>query len=42
MDLAGALAYLDSHVNLELDPAPRAASMRLDVMRRLVELMGDL
>ncbi|HUQ64402.1 MAG TPA: Mur ligase family protein [Acidimicrobiales bacterium] len=41
MDLAGALEFLDGHVNLELDPAPRAASMRLEVMRRLVELMGD-
>ncbi len=41
MDLAGALAYLDSHVNLELDPAPSAASMRLDTMRQLVGLMGD-
>ncbi|MDQ6910336.1 MAG: Mur ligase family protein [Actinomycetota bacterium] len=41
MDLAGALAYLDSHVNFELDPAPAAASMRLEVMRRLVGLMGD-
>jgi dihydrofolate synthase/folylpolyglutamate synthase len=41
MDFAGAIDYLDGHVNLELDPAPRAASMRLEVMRRLVELMGD-
>src|SRR5207253_5233816 len=38
---AGALAYLDRHVNLEIDPAPTAASMRLDVMRRLAGLMGD-
>jgi dihydrofolate synthase/folylpolyglutamate synthase len=41
MDLAGALAYLADHVNLEVDAAPRAAAMRLDRIRRLVELMGD-
>jgi dihydrofolate synthase/folylpolyglutamate synthase len=28
-------------VNLEADPAPRAAMMRLDHMRRLVELLGE-
>jgi dihydrofolate synthase/folylpolyglutamate synthase len=36
-----ALAFLDAHVNLELDPAPRAAAMRLDRIRRVTELMGD-
>ena len=41
MDLAGALAYLADHVNLEADPAPPAAAMRLERIRRLVELMGD-
>ncbi|HEX2272832.1 MAG TPA: Mur ligase family protein [Acidimicrobiales bacterium] len=41
MDLAGALAYLADHVDLERDPAPQAAARRLDRIRRLVELMGD-
>jgi dihydrofolate synthase/folylpolyglutamate synthase len=41
MDLAGALAYLSDHVNLEDDVAPRAAAMRLGRIRRLVDLMGD-
>lgn len=36
-----ALAFLDAHVNLEADPAPRAAAMRLDRIARLVDLMGD-
>ncbi|HEX2038117.1 MAG TPA: Mur ligase family protein, partial [Acidimicrobiales bacterium] len=36
-----ALAYLDAHVNLELDPAPRAAAMRLDRIRDLCARMGD-
>ena len=41
MDLAGALAYLDDHVNLETDVSARAASKRLDRVARLTELMGD-
>jgi dihydrofolate synthase/folylpolyglutamate synthase len=41
MDLAGALAYLDEHVNLETDVSARAASKRLDRVGRLVELMAD-
>jgi dihydrofolate synthase/folylpolyglutamate synthase len=41
MDYAEALAFLDAHVNLEADPAPRAAAMRLDRIRRATELMGD-
>ncbi|MBV8234647.1 MAG: bifunctional folylpolyglutamate synthase/dihydrofolate synthase, partial [Acidimicrobiia bacterium] len=41
MDLAGALAYLDDHVNLEADASARAAEMRLDRVRGLVELMGE-
>src|SRR5437763_12285959 len=41
MDLDTALAWLAQHVNLERDPAPPAASRRLDRVRRLVELMGD-
>ncbi len=41
MDLAGAMAYLADHVNLETDTAPRAAAMRLERIRRLVELMGE-
>ncbi|MGI9033987.1 MAG: bifunctional folylpolyglutamate synthase/dihydrofolate synthase [Acidimicrobiales bacterium] len=41
MDLAGAMAYLADHVNLENDPAPSAAARRLDGIRRLVELLGD-
>jgi dihydrofolate synthase/folylpolyglutamate synthase len=41
MDLQRALAWLADHVNLETDPAPRAAARRLDRMRQLVELMGD-
>jgi dihydrofolate synthase/folylpolyglutamate synthase len=40
VDLAGALAYLDDHVNLETDASARAASKRLDRVGRLVELMG--
>src|SRR5437763_12029186 len=41
MDLAGALAYLDDHVNLETDATARAAAKRLDRVGRLVELMGE-
>ncbi|HEV3354391.1 MAG TPA: Mur ligase family protein [Acidimicrobiales bacterium] len=41
MDLDGALAYLDDHVNLETDASARAASKRLDRVARLVELMGE-
>src|SRR5205807_3471556 len=41
MDLAGALAYLDEHVNLETDTSQRAAAKRLDRVGRLVELMAD-
>src|SRR5437868_13893669 len=41
MDLDGALAYLDEHVNLETDASARAASKRLDRVARLVELMGE-
>jgi len=41
MDLDGALAYLDDHVNLETDVSARAASKRLDRVGRLVELMGE-
>ena len=41
MDLDGALAYLDDHVNLETDASARAAAKRLDRVGRLVELMGD-
>ena len=41
MDLAGALAYLADHVNLETDTAPRAAAMRLERIQRLVDLMGE-
>ena len=41
MDFDGALAYLDSHVNLETDPAPRAAAKRLDRVGRLVDLMAE-
>jgi dihydrofolate synthase / folylpolyglutamate synthase len=41
VDLAGALAYLDEHVNLETDPSARAAAKRLDRVSRLVELMGE-
>ena len=41
MQYAEALAFLDAHVNLEADPAPRAAAMRLDRIRRVCELMGD-
>jgi dihydrofolate synthase/folylpolyglutamate synthase len=39
--LGDLLEWLDDHVNLEADPAPRAAAMRLDRMRRIVELLGD-
>ncbi|MBV8160827.1 MAG: bifunctional folylpolyglutamate synthase/dihydrofolate synthase [Acidimicrobiia bacterium] len=41
MDLAGALAYLDDHVNLETDASARAAAKRLDRVGRLVELMAE-
>ena len=41
MDLDGALAYLDEHVNLETDVSARAASKRLDQVARLTELMGE-
>jgi dihydrofolate synthase / folylpolyglutamate synthase len=41
MDLAAAMAYLADHVNLERDPAPRAAAMRLDSIRRLMDLMAE-
>src|SRR5438309_12130067 len=41
VDLAGALAYLDDHLNLETDASARAAAKRLDRVQSLVELMGD-
>jgi len=41
MNLEGALAYLDAHVNLEQSVSRRAAARRLDRMRDLVGLMGD-
>ena len=41
MDLAGALAYLDDHINLETDVSARGAAKRLDRVGRLVELMGE-
>src|SRR5947209_11822541 len=41
MDLDGALAYLDDHVNLETDRSGAAAERRLDRARRMTELMGD-
>jgi dihydrofolate synthase/folylpolyglutamate synthase len=43
VDLAGALAYLDAHVNLEAIPARQtdALQRRLDRMRDLVGLLGD-
>lgn len=42
MDFAGALAFLDDHVNLEkLLASERLEPPTLDRMRRLAELMGD-
>src|SRR3954453_15113108 len=41
MDLDGALAYLDDHVNLETDVSARAASKRLDRGARPAPLRGD-
>src|SRR5436309_8144948 len=41
MDFAGALAYLDDHVNLETATEAPAAARRLESVRRLVEVMGD-
>ena len=41
MDLDGAFAYLDDHVNLETDASARGAAKRLDRVARLVELMGE-
>lgn len=36
-----ALAWLDSHANMEKDVSPRAASMRLERIERILALMGD-
>ena len=41
MDLAGALAHLDSHINREAIAAGRVAPPSLDRIRALTELMGD-
>jgi dihydrofolate synthase/folylpolyglutamate synthase len=41
MDLAGALAFLDDHINFETDRSAMAADRRLDRARRMAELMGD-
>ena len=41
MNLEGALAYLDAHVNLEKSTSRRAAARRLDRMGQMVGLMGD-
>jgi dihydrofolate synthase/folylpolyglutamate synthase len=41
MDLPQATAWLADHVNLESDPAPRAAARRLDRVGQMVEYMGD-
>jgi dihydrofolate synthase/folylpolyglutamate synthase len=41
MNLEGALAYLDAHVNLEQSTSRRAAARRLDRMGQMVGLMGD-
>ncbi len=41
MNLEGALAYLDAHVNLEQSVSRRAAARRLDRMRDLVAMLGD-
>src|SRR5437763_2120412 len=41
MDFAGALAYLDGHLNLETATAAPAAARRLESVRRLVEVIGD-
>jgi len=41
VDLDGAFAYLDDHVNLETDASARGAAKRLDRVARLVELMGE-
>ena len=41
MDYAGALAYLDAHINLERMLASRRDSPTLDRMRRLADAMGD-
>src|SRR5947199_5901894 len=41
MDLDGALAYLDDHVNLETDRSSMAAVRRLDRAQRMAELMAD-
>jgi dihydrofolate synthase/folylpolyglutamate synthase len=36
-----ALGWLDSHVNMEKDVSPRAASMRLERIERILALMND-
>lgn len=39
--IASALAWLDDHVNMEKDVSPRAASMRLGRIERILALLGD-
>lgn len=41
MDFADALAYLDSHINLEKLVSSRRDAPTLDRMRRLADVMGD-
>ena len=41
MDYAGALAYLDSHINLERMVSSRRDAPTLERMRRLTDVMGD-
>lgn len=41
MDLPAALDWLAAHINLEARPSPQAAGLRLDNIRRVLDLMGD-
>ena len=41
VDLPAALDWLAGHINLEARPSPRAADLRLENIRRLLDLMGD-
>ncbi len=41
VDLPAALDWLAGHINLEARPSPQAADLRLDNIRRVLDLMGD-
>ncbi|MFP5319085.1 MAG: bifunctional folylpolyglutamate synthase/dihydrofolate synthase [Acidimicrobiia bacterium] len=41
MDLPAALDWLAGHINLEARPSPHAAELRLENIRRVLDIMGD-